>query len=516
MLARKFSVPTATLTLAGIVLAACAAGARGSASVAKTAQVTTITATTSVETSGTVQPLQSATLLWKTTGQVATVTVKAGAPVIAGDVLMTLDPSSAPQSVIQAQAELLSAQKALNDLLEPGVLTIASAHKAVADAQSALETAQRDLRYAQNPVGQNLYDTVRDAEVALNTAKANAQLSNVSQDVQDYNGNVWIADWYFKQAQDAQANLDADPGNQRLQEAATKAWSDYQAQADKQAQRQLRIQVDKENKGNVVAQAQTAYDKAVANLQYAQQGPDALRLAQRQADVAVAEAKLADAQKRLADLLNGGNPDDVAAARARVQAAQAAVGVLVITAPFDGEVLEVNYLPGDLAAQNTAAVVLANRTTLHVEVPVDEADIADIVVGDEVQVTFDPLAGLALDGAVTEINPVGQTQQGLVKYTVRVDVTETDPRVLLGMTANVNIITDVQANALAVPIEAVQLDDQGEYVNRVRADGTVERVSVTSGQTQDDVVVVTGALSPGDVVQIPAPQPDQFNGPFGG
>jgi multidrug efflux pump subunit AcrA (membrane-fusion protein) len=51
----------------------------------------------------------------------------------------------------------------------------------------------------------------------------------------------------------------------------------------------------------------------------------------------------------------------------------------------------------------------------------------------------------------------------------------------------------------------VQLDQQGEFVNRVKG-GVVERVKVVSGQIDGDVVVVTGALQPGDEVQIIPPR----------
>jgi multidrug efflux pump subunit AcrA (membrane-fusion protein) len=76
-----------------------------------------------------------------------------------------------------------------------------------------------------------------------------------------------------------------------------------------------------------------------------------------------------------------------------------------------------------------------------------------------------------------------------------------DPRVLLGMTANVSILTQRQAGALAVPSGALLRDVQGEFVNRVR-DGTVERVNVVSAQVQDGLVVVAGTLQPGDAVQV--------------
>jgi hypothetical protein len=76
-----------------------------------------------------------------------------------------------------------------------------------------------------------------------------------------------------------------------------------------------------------------------------------------------------------------------------------------------------------------------------------------------------------------------------------------------------------------VPVEAVQLDDQGEYVLRLSAAGTPERVGIVSGEvldaatagTETDVAVVAGDLQPGDTLVIPAAVPDSgFGGPFGG
>jgi multidrug efflux pump subunit AcrA (membrane-fusion protein) len=96
--------------------------------------------------------------------------------------------------------------------------------------------------------------------------------------------------------------------------------------------------------------------------------------------------------------------------------------------------------------------------------------------------------------------------QGLVRYTVRVDLDESDPRLFLNMTANAAIVTDVQENALAVPLDAVQFDDEGEYVTRVHPNGATERVNIISGQTDGDLVFVTGDLTPGDQVQIFVPE----------
>jgi len=93
--------------------------------------------TASVGATGTVRARQTASLSWQTTGTVAALNVQPGDPVKAGDVLASLDPTSLPQNVIQAQAALATAQKALDDLLH--------SKSAQAQAQLDLANAQKNL-----------------------------------------------------------------------------------------------------------------------------------------------------------------------------------------------------------------------------------------------------------------------------------------------------------------------------------------------------------------------------------
>jgi HlyD family secretion protein len=488
--------------------------AGGASGLLNRGEVTSITAITTVETSGNVQPQQSSSVAWGATGRIARVLVKVGDHVKAGDPLMTLDPASVSQNVILARADLISAQKAQDDLLHPSALAQANAQKAVVDAQDALTKAQKELRNAQNPIGQDLYDSVADAQLALETAQANLQLTNVSSDATAHQNAVFAANYARRQYEDAQAKLATYPGAQDLQDVVDRAYTNYQIQLNNQLAIELRMSTDQANKADVVAKAQDKHDTAVANLNSALKGPDASKVTLAQAKVAVAEATLAEAQKKL-DKLSNPDPNDVATAQVRVQAAQISVNALTLTAPFDGEVLVVNYQPGDSTTSNQAAVVLVNREQLHVDVSIDESDIGQLQLGQAVTATFDSMPDLTLAGDVTEINPVGAAVQGLIKYNVRINLTATDPRVLLGMTANVAIITQVQPNALAVPLDAVQLDAEGEFVNRLNGAGQIERVNVASGETQGDLVVITGDLQPGDQVQLIAPVPTNNGSPFG-
>jgi len=487
----------------------------GNASALTTGEVTSITAVSSVESSGPVEAQQVASVFWKTTGQVASVLITPGDRVKKGDLLMTIDPDTAPQEVIQAQSNLINAQKALDELLNPTALSIANAQQAVANAEQQLEKAQRDLRYAQNPAGQGLSDTVDDTKLALETAQANAQLANVSADAQAYNQAVASTNIAFSVYQNLQAKWDAGDHSDFLQRALESSRAAYQSALDNQLALELRINTDVANKDAAVTDAQQSYDQAVANLNAALRGPDAIKLAVTQANVAVAEANLADAQDQLNRLLNGADPDDITVAQVQVQVAQATLDTLALRAPFDGEILAATYQPGDSVSETRPAFVIANRAQVHVDASIDESEVGQVAVGDEVTLTFDSLPDLTLTGIVRWISAVGETVQGLVRYTVRVDAAQANPRVLLGMTANVTIVTDVQEGALAVPLDAVQLDDQGEFVNRVSALGAVERVPVISGEVQDELVIVTGNLKPGDKLQLVEPQPTNTVSPFG-
>ena len=508
------------LVCAGVVAVRVFASRQPANAALQTGEVTQITAMSSVESSGSVAALQSASLFWETTGAVAAVYVKVGDTVKKGDVLMTIDPVTAPQNVIQAHIGLVTAQDALNALLHPGALDIANAQKAVADAEQALEDAERDLKYVENPAGKILYDDLEDKKLALDTAQANAQLAHVSlaaSAIKTAEDDMNLAYSRLQRAQTAMDDCIKISCGERVwrEDELNTAQKEYQKAWDAFQTAKLQYEINVANQADDVTTAQEEYDRAVANLNAALAGPDTLKLQTAQATVAVAGADLADKQETLNELLNGADPQDIAAAQANVLSAQATIDSLTIKAPFDGEVLVVNYRPDDAVSQSLAAVMLANRSLLHVDVSVDETDVSEIQVGNPVTVTFDPLPDVELTGIVAQINPVGAAVQGLIKYTVRVDLAETNPQVLLGMTADVMIVTNEDEGALAVPLDAVQLDPQGEFVNRIKADNTLERVDIVSGAVQGDLVVVTGPLQPGDKVQVVEPQPTDNGSPFG-
>lgn len=442
----KLFISMALLLSVGM-LAGCAS-TKATAETSGTGVVTESTMTDTVESSGAVSAYQLATLTWKTSGTVSEVDVKTNQIVKSGDVLMTLDSTTAPANIIQSIADLVSAQQAL-DYAILSKTSIAKAEVALASAKSTYNDALGRFYTLNSPVGSSDYITILKSKVLTAENKV----------------------------EDAETNYN------RYAEAASD--DIFKAQAL-----------------STLAQARIDLKSAKANLSYYKSNPDTLDSATIQANLSLTKAQLDDAQRAYDLVKDGNNTDAITSAQAKVDAAQATVNSLSIIAPFDGEIAVVFSLPGDIVSQNTEAVILVNRSKLYVDVYIDETSISSVKVGNPVEVTFDAFDGLTAIGKVTLINPIGESSSGVVNYSVRVELDKSDPAILIGATANVTIQTGEPKSVLFVPVSAVLNDAQGEYVFRINNNGAQERVTVVSGQIVDDKVVVAGDLKVKDVVQL--------------
>lgn len=482
-----------------------------------TEAVISLTSVTSVESSGPVEPLQITEVFWESTGQIQGIHVAIGDWVTADQIVMSLDPASVGRELIQAQVDLINARNTLSDLLNPPAITVANAQNTVALARKKLEDAEYDLRSALNPAGQILYDNISDAEFTLSQAEANAEIVNFSansQALEQANAAVHQAQGEMQRIQ--QIYDDGLRTNQVLDQLV-RARANYEAALQRRYELQVQIARDEAAANNSVDAAREGLEDAVNDLNYALQGPDEDKVERTRAAVAVAQAELAEAEERLNELLFGADPDDIAAAQAAVLVAEMTLEKMFIQSPFAGEVLAINYRQGDLANMQLPAVTIANTGQLHVTVTVDENDIANVQVGQPATLEFDALAGVTLDGVVSDVGRVGNNVQGIVRYDVDITLLETHRGLLLGMTADVEIVTSVAEGTLAVPIDAIQLGDTGEYVV-VYDEATQTRIEVpvVSGLIQGDYVIIReGDLEEGQQVVMFDAMPVSSGSPFG-
>jgi multidrug resistance efflux pump len=100
----------------------------------------------------------------------------------------------------------------------------------------------------------------------------------------------------------------------------------------------------------------------------------------------------------------------------------------------------VNTRVGEFVAPGQALIALGDLTTLRVETTdLDEIDVARVMDGQSVGVTFDSLPERVFAGTVTRISPMATSGSGGVNYTVVVELDDVDPALRWGMTAFVDI-----------------------------------------------------------------------------
>jgi HlyD family secretion protein len=235
-------------------------------------------------------------------------------------------------------------------------------------------------------------------------------------------------------------------------------------------------------------------------------------IAKADEDLAVAKAKLDDAQREF-DRLNNGNMQDIKAAQARVDAAQSTINLARVISPFAGTVTEAHSLPGDQVGAGDTAFRLDNLSSLLVDVNVSEVDINSVSIGQQATLSFDAILDKKYNGEVVEVSQAGTADQGVVNFTVTVELTDADSLVKPGMTAAVNIVVKEIKDVLLVPNRAVRLQD-GKRVVYVLQNGIPVKKEVVLGDSSDIMsVVASGDVKEGDAIVLNPPSEFGPGGP---
>jgi HlyD family secretion protein len=221
-------------------------------------------------------------------------------------------------------------------------------------------------------------------------------------------------------------------------------------------------------------------------------------------DLALKKAELDEAQRTF-DRLTSGNTAEIEAAQARVEAAQATLNMARLISPFAGTVTESEVLPGDQVSAGATAFRIDNLSSLLVDVEVSEVDINSISIGQPVTLSFDAVLGKEYHGEVLEATQAGTVENGVVNFTVTVELTDADALVKPGMTAGVNIVVQEMQDVLLVPNRAVRLVD-GERVVYILENGEPVKKEIRLGSSSDSQsIVASGDITEGDLIILNPP-----------
>ena len=450
---------------------------------------------------GIVRSNQSATLNWQTSGTVDQVLVSEGEEVKTGQVIALLEETSLPQNVILAQADLVTAEQALEDLLN-SELQQAIALQAVEEAQQALDDINNpDLQQAL------ALQAIADAQKAVNlaeTAYLNVKGSASQTDVDAAEAQVEIARAELEAAQDRYAPYADKPENNLTRANLLSQVAQAQQKYDMAVRNYNGLIASASDTDIALAEANLATAKA--QLLDSERQYERIKDGPNPADVALLEAQLKDAQREWERIKDGPDPKDIAVAQARIDAAKATLNQKQITAPFNGVVTMVNCKYGDQVAPGSPAFRIDDLSHLMVDLDVSEIDVNRTSVGQNVTMTFDAIQGTQYTGKITEVSLVGSQVEGIVNFSVTIEITDADSKVRPGMTSVVNIVVGELDDVLLVPSRAVRVVNNARVVYLLLGSGQLEQVEITLGATSDVYSeVAAGDIEVGDQIVLNPP-----------
>lgn len=189
-----------------------------------------------------------------------------------------------------------------------------------------------------------------------------------------------------------------------------------------------------------------------------------------------------------------------------------------ITAPISGTVITKNTKVGDTldttSGQATLAVIY-DLSYLTFDISLDELDVSQVAVGQTVDITCDSLDGVAFEGKVTKVSVAGTTENGVTTYPVTVQIDNPPADLLPGMNVDASIVVSEAANAVTVPVGAVQRgdvvyvrDESAKNTDNTLVGGSAlpdgwRAAEVTTGLSDGSYIEILSGVSVGDTVYVP-------------
>ncbi len=400
-----------------------------------------------VSATGSIAPEAEVKLSFATQGTVAQVPVKVGDAVAKGQTLARLDTADLQLAVAQAEQTYVLQQANLEQLQTgPTDADIKAAKAAITGANAAYAAAQQQANAQPDQL-----------VIAQSNLDKSAEALRIAQWAYDNMLNTWFLKDYAPSSPQAQA----------------------------------------------LANAQTDYNVAQADYNLKKSSINS-------SSVSAAYAQLTQAQANLAKLQAGPTGPQLKAARAQVEQARIALDVAranlakaTLAAPFAGVVSAVNVKAGEPANGALPAVVMVDTSVFHIDVTVDEVDVARIALGQPLTLTLDALPGETFSGKVDRVAPTATVNGGVVSYAVRLVLDSVGAPLRSGMSATADIVVAEAKGVVLVPNWAIRRDrDTGQVLVSLLKDGKLVEAPVTLGLRNESLSEVKSGVIAGDVVGI--------------
>jgi len=275
---------------------------------------------------------------------------------------------------------------------------------------------------------------------------------------------------------------------------------------------QVRLAQDQLNAARARAdQACLAADLAEREASRARQLRDERFISAEALDKAVSQAK---SQRAACSAARA----DIEQAKSGIAVAQASLSRQQLRAPFAGVVAEVTGELGEFTTPSPPgiptppAVDLIDDSCLYVTAPIDEVDAPAIRLQMPARISVDAFPGRRFDAHVRRIAPYVLDIEKQAR-TVDVEVEFNDPRqtgtLLVGYSADVEIVLDSKSGVLRVPTAAIQ---EGARVLVFGAEDRLEQRTIETGLSNWEYTEVINGLGEGDRVVLSLERPGVITG----
>ncbi len=197
---------------------------------------------------------------------------------------------------------------------------------------------------------------------------------------------------------------------------------------------------------------------------------------------------------------------DVAQTQARVNATRVEQKRTVLYAPFAGTVAKIVGEVGEYSTPSPPgvptppAIDLIDDSCLYVRAPMDEVDAPKISAGQVVRISFDALPKQSFAGKVKRVAPyvsAVEKQARPVDIEATLDADKSPPHLLVGYSADVEVVLAVRDQVVRVPTSALQ---EGGRVLVAATDGTLQERKIKTGLANWEFTEVVEGLAAGDKV----------------
>ncbi|GAB1233749.1 efflux RND transporter periplasmic adaptor subunit [Ferrigenium sp. UT5] len=270
-------------------------------------------------------------------------------------------------------------------------------------------------------------------------------------------------------------------------------WNDDLHAQERLAQEQLKVSLTRVEE--VCTLAEAAQRDALRSQELRDKGfISAQQLDRAQTDAAARQAACASAR------------GDIEQSRSRIAVARAQLERMVLRAPFDGVVADISGELGEYATPSPPGILtlpaidLIDDSCLYVSAPIDEVDASKLKVGQTARITLDAIKGRTFGGKVRRIAPYVldlEKQARTVEVEVEFYKLQPGDDLLVGYSADVEIIHEVHQNVLRVPARALL---EGNRVLLLGRDGVLEERKLTTGLSNWEYAEVSAGLAAGERV----------------